>query len=150
MGDSLVFRALEHHVIHGRADDLAFTGPGRPMTYAHLLHDSACVAGSLRDIGVAVGTRVAVDITARREQIIAVLACARLGAELDANADIRLTGEPPTLTTSETEVSWSVLLHAGRVDPAPAPDGDPDGYEERAVAAHRDVFVALLAGNALT
>ncbi|MGA9714367.1 MAG: AMP-binding protein [Aeromicrobium sp.] len=150
MADSLVFRALERHVIHGRADEMAFTGLGRPMTYAHLLHDSACVAGSLRDVGVGVGTRVSVDIAARREQIIAVLACARLGAELDADADIRLTGEPPVLTTGQTEVSWSVLLHAGRMDPAPAPDADPEGYAERVVSAHRDIFAALLAGNALT
>lgn len=150
MGDSLVFRALERHVIHGRADDMAFTGEGRPMTYAHLLHDSACVAGSMRDIGVAAGTRVAVDIAARREHIIAILACARLGAEIDANADIRLTGEPPVLTRAETDVPWTVLLHAGRMDPAPAPDSDPEGYEERVVDAHRDVFVALLAGSTLT
>lgn len=150
MAESLVFRALEHHVIHGRADEVAFAGTGRPMTYAHLLHDSASIAGAMREIGVAAGTLVAVEITSRREQIIAVLACARLGAELDADADIRLAGEPPILTTGDTEVPWSVLLHAGRVDPAPAPDEDPEGYEERVVAAHRDVFGVLLAGQTLT
>ena len=111
MADSLVFRALERHVIHGRADDMAFTGPGRPMTYAHLLHDSACVAGSLRDVGVGVGTRVAVDIEARREQIIATLACARLGAELDTDADIQ--------------------THRGAADPD---DGADRGDVERAAA----------------
>jgi acyl-CoA synthetase (AMP-forming)/AMP-acid ligase II len=150
MTDSLAFRALDHHVIHGAADTVAFAGVGRPMTYAHLLHDSACVAGALREIGVGVGTQVALDVAADRERTIAVLACARLGAEPAEEAPFVIAGDPLVLTTPDTEVPWDVLLHAGRIDPAPAPDADPDGYEERLRAAHPVTFDILLTGGMLT
>ena len=36
---------------------------------------------------------------------------------------------PPVLHTPETEVPWDLLIKAGRIDPAPAPADDPEGYE---------------------
>jgi hypothetical protein len=147
---SLAYRCLDRHVIHGRADELAFAGSGRPMTYAHLLHDSACIAASLRDVGIAAGAPVTLDALGPRERVIALLAVARLGAELDAQALHVIAGDPPVLTTDETEVAWDVLLHAGRVDPAPAPGRDPDGLADRLLAAHPDVFTVLLEGGTLT
>lgn len=147
---SLAYRALDRHVIHGRADELAFAGAGRSMTYAQLLHDSACIAGALRDIGVTADTTVSIDITSRREHAIVLLACARLGVDLDEGALFSIAGEPPVLTTPVTEVPWDVLLRAGRVDPAPAPDADPDGYEQRLAALHGEVLATLIAGDTLT
>lgn len=147
---SLAYRALDRHVIHGRADEIAFAGVGRPMTYAHLLHDSASIAGALVAIGVAAGTRVVIDVPSDRERVIAVLACTRIGAEIHDQGEVTLSGEPPALAAADTEVPWGVLLRAGRGDPAPAPAEDPEGYEQRLVALFPDVFATLLAGETLT
>jgi hypothetical protein len=147
---SLAYRALDRHVIHGQADEIAFAGHGRPMTYAQLLHDSACIAGAMREIGVAEGTTVRLDISARREHVIALMACVRLAAELDEGADFVLSGEPVILRTPVTEVPWDVLVRAGRIDPAPAPETDPEGYEQRLATAHGDILIALIAGDTLT
>lgn len=147
---SLAYRALDRHVIHGRADEVAVARGGRPLTYAQLLHDSASIAGALRDIGVTTGTTVALDIPAGREHVIALLACVRIDAELDEGADFSFIGQPPVLRTLVTEVPWDVLLRAGRVDPAPAPATDPEGYEQRLVALHGEVLASLIAGDTLT
>lgn len=147
---SLVCRALDRHVIHGRADELAFAGDGLPMTYAQLLHDSACIAGALRDIGVTADTQLSLDVPSSREHLIALMACVRLGVEINEDASFAVMGDPPVLTTPVTEVPWDVLLRAGRVDPAPAPDADPNGYEQRLMAAHGDVLGTLIAGDTLT
>lgn len=147
---SLVFRALDEHVIHGRADYVALTDGAGSLTYAQLLHDSASVAGALREIGIGIGTTVQIDLLTGREQVMALLALARLGAEPgDGEADFRFAGEPAVLYTHDTEVPWNVLLHAGRVDPVAAPATDPDGYEQRLRAAHEDVFATLTAGETL-
>ena len=146
----LVHRSLDVHIIAGAADEIALTGADGPMTYAQLLHDSASVAGALREIGVAVGTPVAIDLPSGRRQVLAVLACARLGAELADTAPFTFAGDPVVLTTPDTEVPWDVLLRAGRVDPAPAPASDPDGYEQRLLAAHPEIFATLTTGGTLT
>lgn len=153
---SLAYRALDRHVIHGRADEIAFAGHGKPMTYAQLLHDSACVAGAMREIGVSEGTTIRLDIETSREHIIALMASIRLGADVDAKnmetseAEYAFSGDPVVLKTPGSDVAWDVLVRAGRIDPAPAPATDPEGYEERLVAAHGDVLVALIAGDTLT
>ena len=147
---SLVFRALEVHVIQGRADDFALTDAAGPMTYAHLLHDSASIAGALLQLGVAVGSEVGIDLAPGRQHVVAVLACARLGAEITDGGTLRLAGEPAMLHTPDTEVPWDVLLRAGRGDPVGAPDADPDGYADRLGATHADVFDPLLAGGTIT
>lgn len=148
---SLAFRALDQHVIHGGADELAFAGVGRPMTYAQLLHDSASVASALREIGVTVGTGLAIELPPTRELVIVVLAGVRLGAELDTTADLTVSGEPPVLRTPDTEVPWDVLVRAGRADPVPAPAEDPEGYQQRWEATpHHRVLATLLAGGTLT
>ena len=146
----LVHRALDVHVIAGAADEIALTGADGPMTYAQLLHDSASIAGALREIGVATGTPVAVDLPSGRIQVMAVLACARLGAELVESADFTLAGDPVALTTPDTEVPWDVLLRAGRIDPAAAPERDPEGYEQRLLAVHGELFATLSSGGTLT
>lgn len=153
---SLAYRALDRHVIHGRADEIAFAGHGRPMTYAQLLHDSACVAGGMREIGVSEGTTVRLDIETNREHIIALLACVRLGADVDAKgmetseAEYAFSGDPVMLKNPGSDVAWDVLVRAGRIEPASAPATDPAGYEERLVAAHGDVLTVLIAGDTLT
>lgn len=144
---SLVFRVLEMNVIQGRADDIALTDTTGSMTYAHLLHDSASIAGALLQLGVSVGTEVTVDLPPGRHRVVAVLACARLGAEIGDDGTLRLSGDPAMLHTPDTEVPWGVLLRAGRTDPLGAPDADPDSYAPRLTADHETIFGPLLAGG---
>jgi acyl-coenzyme A synthetase/AMP-(fatty) acid ligase len=147
---SLVFRALDQHVVGGLADNPAIEDERGAMSFAQLLHESASVAGAINQLGVTTGTTIALDLPDGRERVIAVLACARLGAVPDAAAiEFRLTGEPPAFHTTDSEVSWDLLIRAGRNDPAPAPDKDPDGYEQVLLEAYGDVFGPLTAGRAI-
>ena len=70
----------------GRADqpaliyDSAVTDTKRVYTYAELLDETARFAGALRGLGVGKGDRVVIYMPMIPEAVIAMLACARLGA----------------------------------------------------------------------
>ncbi|GAA3529773.1 hypothetical protein GCM10022234_28760 [Aeromicrobium panaciterrae] len=144
---SLVFRALDQHVIGGLADDTAVIDDRGTLSYAELLHESACIAGAIHHLGVQSGTEVAIDLPYGRNQVIAVLACARLGAVPIDGAGHRFEGE--TFYAPETEVPWDLLMRAGRSEPAPAPDRDPEGYEDLMRSAYPELFSALIAGGTI-
>ncbi|MEU4405088.1 propionyl-CoA synthetase [Streptosporangium sp. NPDC023963] len=78
--------ALDRHVEAGHGDRLALvhdspvTGTGRRYTYAELRDEVARFAGVLRSLGVEQGDRVVVYMPMVPEAVIAMLACARLGA----------------------------------------------------------------------
>ncbi|MGV0794978.1 propionyl-CoA synthetase [Mycolicibacterium sp. XJ1819] len=78
--------ALDRHVAAGRGDqdaviyDSPVTGTTGRISYADLLDRTARFAGALRDLGVAQGDRVIVYMPMVPEAIVAMLACARLGA----------------------------------------------------------------------
>lgn len=78
--------ALDRHVQAGRADqpaliyDSAVTDTKRTYTYAELLEQTARFAGALRGLGVGKGDRVVIYMPMIPEAVIAMLACARLGA----------------------------------------------------------------------
>ena len=80
------YNALDRHVIKGRADqpalihDSPVTGTSATLTYAQLLERVAAFAGALRALGVAKGDRVVLYMPMIPEAVIAMLACARLGA----------------------------------------------------------------------
>ena len=80
------FNALDRHVIGGRADQTALiydspvTGTKLEVTYARLLEDVAAFAGVLRGLGVEKGDRVVIYLPMVPEAVVAMLACARLGA----------------------------------------------------------------------
>lgn len=142
---SLVFRSLDAQVVGGLADDTAVEDERGPLSYAELLHESACVAGAIHHLGVERGTEVSVDVPRGRNQVIAVLACARLGAVPSEGGTFRFEGE--VFHTADTEVAWDLLMRAGRSEPAPAPAEDADGYEELMTNAYPGIFTALLAGQ---
>ncbi|MFK5689984.1 propionyl-CoA synthetase [Ornithinimicrobium sp. LYQ92] len=83
---NVCYNALDRHVIRGRADQTALvydspvTGTARSYTYAELLDLTARFAGVLRDLGVGVGDRVVIYLPMVPEAVIAMLACARIGA----------------------------------------------------------------------
>ncbi len=80
------YNALDRHVEGGRADQLALiydspiTGVIERFTYCELLDRVARVAGVLAEAGVGKGDRVLVYMPMVPEAVIAMLACARLGA----------------------------------------------------------------------
>ena len=80
------YNALDLHVENGRGDQAALiydspvTDTGRRYTYAELRDEVACFAGVLAGLGVGRGDRVIVYMPMVPEAIIAMLACARLGA----------------------------------------------------------------------
>ncbi|BBX00784.1 propionyl-CoA synthetase [Mycolicibacterium moriokaense] len=78
--------ALDRHVEAGRGDqpaliyDSPVTAMKRTYTYRELLDLTARFAGALRGLGVTKGDRVVIYMPMIPEAVIAMLACARLGA----------------------------------------------------------------------
>ncbi len=78
--------ALDRHVNGGRADQLALiydspvTQSVKKFTYKELRDDVALFAGVLAGLGVTKGDRVVVYMPMVPEAVVAMLACARLGA----------------------------------------------------------------------
>lgn len=80
------YNAVDRHVERGRGDqvaliyDSAVTGTGRKITYAALLDEVNALAAVLTDRGVARGDRVIIYMAMVPEAVVAMLACARIGA----------------------------------------------------------------------
>ncbi|MEJ7636152.1 AMP-binding protein [Aeromicrobium sp.] len=147
---SLVFRVLDAQVVGGLADEIAVSDGRGTMSYAQLLHESASLAAGLRHMGIVAGTHVVIDLPPGRDRVAAVLACARITAVPHTTGDFRLKGTPPVLHAPDTEVTWDVLIKAGRTEPASAPESDPDGYDEMVRETYEDIFSTLAAGGTIT
>ena len=80
------FNALDVHVDRGRGERVALiydspvTGTVRSYTYRELRDEVARFAGALADHGVGKGDRVIVYMPMVPEAVVAMLACARIGA----------------------------------------------------------------------
>ena len=80
------FNALDRHVLAGRGGqnaliyDSAMTGTRLSFSYLQLLDRVATFAGVLRAHGVGTGDRVIIYLPMIPEAVIAMLACARIGA----------------------------------------------------------------------
>jgi propionyl-CoA synthetase len=80
------FNALDRHVLGGLGDttaliyDSAMTGVKKQFTYSELLHEVSLFAGVLTAQGVTKGDRVIIYLPMIPEAVIAMLACARIGA----------------------------------------------------------------------
>nr|WP_232100663.1 AMP-binding protein [Mycolicibacterium litorale] len=78
--------ALDRHVDAGHGDrialvfDSAMTGHTARFTYGELRDRVAVFAGALRQMGVSAGDRVVIYLPMIPEAVIAMLACARIGA----------------------------------------------------------------------
>jgi acetyl-CoA synthetase len=76
---------LDRHVEAGNGERVAFhwrgeEGEERDVTYAELLADTERFANALKDIGVAAGDVVGIYLPMIPEVVVAMLACARIGA----------------------------------------------------------------------
>ena len=80
------FNALDRHVLGGRGGqpaliyDSPVTGTCRTFTYRELLEEVARFGGVLRGLGVGAGDRVIIYMPMIPEAVVAMLACARVGA----------------------------------------------------------------------
>ncbi len=80
------YNCVDRHVEAGNGDKVAIHWVGEPaddsrdLTYADLKDEVSKAANALTDLGVAKGDRVAIYMPMLPETVIAMLACARLGA----------------------------------------------------------------------
>lgn len=80
------FNAVDRHVLAGHGDraaviyDSPLTDSMVSVTYAELLDQVSRAAGAMRDLGVGCGDRVVIYMPMIVQTIVAMLACARLGA----------------------------------------------------------------------
>jgi propionyl-CoA synthetase len=80
------FNALDRHVVHGHGDRTALIYHSavadlrQSFTYAELLERTAAFGGALQALGVEPGDRVVIYLPMVPEAVVAMLACARIGA----------------------------------------------------------------------
>src|SRR5213083_3092946 len=80
------YNALDRHVAGGRADQVALihdsplAGRVTRLTYAQMLHEVKTLAAIMADFGVVKGDRVILYMPMVPEAVVAMLACARIGA----------------------------------------------------------------------
>jgi propionyl-CoA synthetase len=83
---NMCFNLLDRHVRDGRGEQAALiydspvTGQVRAYTYRELMDETARVAGAFRRLGVERGDRVVIYMPMVPEAVMAMMACARLGA----------------------------------------------------------------------
>jgi len=82
---NVAVNCVDRHVDAGLGDRVAFHWEGEPgdtrtITYAELKGDVCRAANALTALGVAAGTKVAIYMPMIPETVVAMLACARLGA----------------------------------------------------------------------
>ena len=79
------YNCLDRHVEAGHGDRVAYHFEGEPgdtrtITYAELANQVKQAANALTELGVAKGDRVAIYLPMIPEAVVAMLACARIGA----------------------------------------------------------------------
>ncbi len=82
---NVAYNCLDRHVEAGRGDKVAFHWEGEPgdtrtITYAQLTDEVRKAANALLELGVTKGERVAIYMPMIPETVVAMLACARIGA----------------------------------------------------------------------
>ncbi|EST38843.1 acetyl-CoA synthetase [Streptomycetaceae bacterium MP113-05] len=82
---NVAYNCVDRHVEAGRGDRVAFHFEGEPgdtrtLTYAELQREVSKAANALTELGVEAGDRVAVYLPMIPETVVAMLACARIGA----------------------------------------------------------------------
>jgi acetyl-CoA synthetase len=82
---NVAYNCLDRHVEGGHGDQVAYhwvgePGDSRTITYAQLKDEVCKAANALLELGVGAGDRVAIYMPMIPETIIAMLACARIGA----------------------------------------------------------------------
>lgn len=128
------FDVLDRPVIEGRAEAPVLLDGDRAWSHARLLEEVAAMGGVLRHLGAQAGTRVRLALGADHdlEAVVAALATARLGAVVatEGSAPVVVASEGSDVEAEqvrlvrgegvvEPDLDWTVMLRAGRTDPAP-------------------------------
>src|SRR5690242_17422526 len=105
------YNCLDRHVLAGHGDRVAFywrgeEGEERDMTYAELLDDVQRLANALKAQGVRKGDVVGIYLPMIPEVVVAMLACARIGAP----HTVVFGGFAPTAVRDRLEVSRARAL----------------------------------------
>jgi acetyl-CoA synthetase len=105
------YNCLDRHVAAGRGERVALhwrgeEGEARAITYAELLGDVERFANALRDRGVGKGDVVAIHLPMIPEVVVAMLACARIGAP----HNVVFGGFAPESVAERMEVSDARVL----------------------------------------
>ncbi|MET0468461.1 MAG: acetate--CoA ligase [Aeromicrobium sp.] len=82
---NVAYNCVDRHVENGLGDKVAFHFVGEPgdtrdLTYAQLKDEVCKAANAIEELGIEAGDRVAIYLPMIPEAVIAMLACARLGA----------------------------------------------------------------------
>jgi non-ribosomal peptide synthetase component F len=144
---NLCYHAVDIAVIRGAAVETAVRHPGGELDYATLLERVAALAGAFRGLGVVPGTPVGVLLDDPLDELLALLATARLGATVvaldPADPGARIEEHRPLLVATSQPITfaghvpaacvlrgiepqdptrdldWELAVRAGRTDPAP-------------------------------
>ncbi|MDQ1751600.1 MAG: propionyl-CoA synthetase [Pseudonocardiales bacterium] len=135
------FNALDRHVALGRAEQVALiydspvTGFKRQYSYADLTERTAKFAGVLRALGVVKGDRVLLYLPMIAETVIAMLACARLGAvHCVASGELA----PSELAFRIDDAQPKVVVSVSRgIDPTPMSGYKPTLDQALTLSAHK-------------
>jgi len=105
------YNCLDRHVLAGRGDRVAFhwrgeEGEERDLTYAEILGDVQRLANALKAQGVEKGDVVGIYLPMIPEVVVAMLACARIGAP----HTVVFGGFAPTAVRERLEVSRAKAL----------------------------------------
>lgn len=162
---NLCYNAVDRHVVGGVAGEPALTRDPT-VDFARLLEDVAALAGAFRGLGVDTTTPVVVALDDARDELLALLAAARLGAPVGLADDVpaALDRHRPRLLVTDRrvaygdhvpaacllrgvepqdsgrELAWETALRAGRTDPAGCAAVPPHAT----AYADADVDVALV------
>jgi succinate-acetate transporter protein len=127
------YNCLDRHVLAGHGDQVAFhwrgeEGEERDLSYADLLEDVQRLANALRAQGVRKGDVVGIYLPMIPEVVVAMLACARIGAP----HTVVFGGFAATAVRERLEVSRAkaLILADGRPDRQAGPAG-PDHLGRR-------------------
>src|SRR5450432_435507 len=105
------YNCLDRHVLAGRGERVAFhwrgeEGQERDITYAELLAEVKRFANALKDLGVHSGDVVGIYLPMIPEVVVAMLACARIGAP----HNVVFGGFSPEAVRERMEFSEAKLL----------------------------------------
>src|SRR6266581_3054851 len=105
------YNRLDRHVLAGRGDRVAFhwrgeEGEERDLTYAELLRDVQRLSNALQEHGIRKGDVIGIYLPMIPEVIVAMLACARIGAP----HAVVFGGLAPTAVREQLEISGARAL----------------------------------------
>jgi acetyl-CoA synthetase len=151
------YNCLDRHVEAGRGDRVAFhwageEGEQRAITYADLHRDVQRLANALKELGVGKGDVVGIYLPMIPEVVVAMLACARIGAP----HNVVFGGFAPEAVKERMEVSHAKVLitvdggrRKGKTAPikagVDAAMADLDSLEHIVVVRHTGIDVSMSA-----